>query len=501
MYTTLKSPTRTTTVYNVTPAIFDQLYVNYAETLSCSCSKVNIPYGDFVNHKITFHPICSSIFVSQEWIEALYLKNASRYGVQDFRTTAAAQFQLLASLCLLSQNAVFQNQIHFDNSDFIDDYLLDKVQSQYRVNNTVAFFKNSASTEMVSFVEYLRATMRANYLVSALNTNFLLTILGQGYDYKLYSTEIAYSNNFILDSWDPESMGCSNTNPTTRAGFFEIFSPSAYFPRYEWSQPESSSVLVDGFFTGCIPLDALLCSTLDCLYSRRCLQLLANKFPGIARMHTEWNASALSFKQEKKSVNDHLADLFIEEWSAIMNYSKYFMKCSLVCMLKYRSKPANNNAVCSVTTPLRKYGRIMERLNLFKAASQRTEKDIKQQRISTRLYLVLLTGSLLLFFAYTSWSIEMIKKSEPYPSLSIYNELQIKHLNATLNQFFQSTTDYFGSLIKTEQILTQIDQPYFGPIGSDKPLIENDNPLGTFIMNTSNNVIMSQVFLSTVDNI
>jgi hypothetical protein len=37
------------------------------------------------------HQICSSDFVSQEWINAFYIPDASRYGAIDFRTTAHSQ--------------------------------------------------------------------------------------------------------------------------------------------------------------------------------------------------------------------------------------------------------------------------------------------------------------------------------------------------------------------------------------------------------------------------
>lgn len=71
--------------------LFDQLYLEHGETLSCPCSTIAMPYETFVSHTIEFHPVCSSIFVSPEWIEALYLPDASKYGTGDFRTTASSQ--------------------------------------------------------------------------------------------------------------------------------------------------------------------------------------------------------------------------------------------------------------------------------------------------------------------------------------------------------------------------------------------------------------------------
>lgn len=60
-------------------------------------------YKVFISNTISFHPVCSSYFVSQEWIEALYHPDASRYGSPDFRTTAASQ---------VSQRTIVQSHIY-----------------------------------------------------------------------------------------------------------------------------------------------------------------------------------------------------------------------------------------------------------------------------------------------------------------------------------------------------------------------------------------------------
>ncbi len=43
-------------------------------------------------------------------------------------------------------------------------------------------------------------------------------------------------------------------------------------------------------------------------------------------------------------------------------------------------------------TYVRKFSQWIKRLNLFKVISERTEDDIKQQKIITRVFLILLTG-------------------------------------------------------------------------------------------------------------
>ena len=85
------SQTKTVTIFKITPAIFDELRLKYGKTLSCPCSTASVPYKNFVFHTIKFDPICSSVFVSQQWIEALYLPTPDTFDALDFRKTAHSQ--------------------------------------------------------------------------------------------------------------------------------------------------------------------------------------------------------------------------------------------------------------------------------------------------------------------------------------------------------------------------------------------------------------------------
>ncbi|CAF1126765.1 unnamed protein product [Adineta steineri] len=628
----MKTEYETITVFDVTPVVFEKLYRDHAETISCPCSTITVPLKGFVSNTITHHPICQSIFVSKKWIEALHFENASRYGTDDFRTTASSQFKILASLCSLSQDIVSQNLLDLDNNEFINNYLLSQEQVEDKVNGTIEFFKNSASSRIISFLNYLRTTTQADYLISALNTNYLIANEHHPSDDPkrdnniLKSGETKYSNKSNDASLDGQSMGCSNTNPTTTVSFSETSHVEKYYDRSTWTRPRPNVTVVSGFLTACTPLEAILQSTLDCLYIDKCLQFLMNYFPAISQMQKNWTNSVLSPTHEKHSVNDYLEDLFIEEWSTKMNYSKYSDKCNAsMCTymitdqtnfysaitlfislyggltiilrliapfliniwLKCHSKNRNIFNAPSMIH-IRKLGQFLKRLNLFKESNQRTEDNIKRQKISTRVYLILLIGLFLTLLLFTSLSTGMVPMTKRKPSLPTYRDLQDKYskslrcpcshvtiphrkfvslspvlhqvcksdfvtekwlsllkgirtrrsdvdwrnrafsqfhllselcklanktinndidrflsqpfivsnvlpktdfekqLNLTLEQFFQSTIDYFDLLIKTVQILIQVDQPYSGPVGAYAVRLEGENHITAFIKNETN---------------
>ena len=91
-YTNMMKPQpRTIIITDIDVDKFEKLYSEHGETLSCPCSKLAISYQQFVSNAIRFHPVCTSFFVSQQWIEALYLSDRNSYGIGDFRKTASSQ--------------------------------------------------------------------------------------------------------------------------------------------------------------------------------------------------------------------------------------------------------------------------------------------------------------------------------------------------------------------------------------------------------------------------
>lgn len=85
---------RLTIISQIDVEKFSKLYSEYGERLSCPCSTIQIPYEEFVSSSIRFHPVCTSLFVSQTWIEGLYLSNRTSYPIGDFRRTANSQVEI-----------------------------------------------------------------------------------------------------------------------------------------------------------------------------------------------------------------------------------------------------------------------------------------------------------------------------------------------------------------------------------------------------------------------
>ena len=91
MVTLMNPETRLITIKHISLSKYKDLRSIYGQELSCPCSNISISYNSFVSNTLSFDPVCTSTFVSRQWIEALYLPNASSYVRDDFRAIASSQ--------------------------------------------------------------------------------------------------------------------------------------------------------------------------------------------------------------------------------------------------------------------------------------------------------------------------------------------------------------------------------------------------------------------------
>ena len=173
-----------------------------------------------------------------------------------------------------------QNQVDVENNELVSSYLLHESRMQSKVYTTIALFRNSVTTRINSFLTYLRITTRANYLVSALNTNFLVHIEADGGgDFYVSGGMVMYGSWSKTGEDITSYVSCGTGNPTSSTSLSTKLDSINFDNHIQWEAPLLNSSFVNGFFTACTPFEAVLQSTLDCLYDSNCLQLLYDHFP------------------------------------------------------------------------------------------------------------------------------------------------------------------------------------------------------------------------------
>ncbi|CAF1271698.1 unnamed protein product [Adineta ricciae] len=500
--------TRLITASDITPSLFDRLQQNHADTLSCPCSTTTIIYNDLVSNTVALHPLCSSIFVSQQWIEALYIANASAYVVMDFRTTAKSQFELLAGICQFAQKILSQVQSDFNNSQLISIELLSENEVQSQINANYNLMKTSAPIQPNLFLHFLQITTRLNGLVSALNTNAAISVTCL-WGYSLSSSSTYYVDDATFRYYI-RIKPCNIINSRYPAGFYTMTYEESASSHMFWpivmgiktrdDLPQDASATVDGFFGACNPFDALLAGTFSCLYNTTCLHSLTDYFPLLSQRNLSRISALPSSKSSIPSLDDYLDNLLIEEWSTTIDYWRYFAKCNpkictytetdhtniaymftlllslygglviilhliaswlinIVFIFKFRSENRN----CSrahIFARIQKFVQWAQHLNMFKSINQRTPADIKQQRITTRVYLVLLAVSFIILFLFNSLSTQTTTINVPDPDLDEYQSLQNLHSN-TLECHCSNIVMYYQTFISLNPTLHQVCSSHF----------------------------------------
>ena len=278
--------------------------------------------------------------------------------------------------------------------------------------------RNTLLTRIISFISYLRIITQENYFISALSTNAVMAytaddsgIMGLQKTLKVKDQDAA-NDNYLL--------GCSTRNLITDAYFPSDINSSLLMTVMSYLRDTPDSVRINGFFVGCLPFEALLQSTLDCLYDINCLQVFSKYFPNFNQVYNRTDL-VLSNTNEGRSINELVNDLFINQWTTQINYSNYFSQCAPSYCTYVKTN--QNNIYYTITLFISLYGgliiilRLMtpvlmkillkwkqrfnfafvewiKKLNLFKLATERTENDIKQQRTITRVYLLLLSSKI-----------------------------------------------------------------------------------------------------------
>jgi hypothetical protein len=117
---------------------------------------------------------------------------------------------------------------------------------------------------------------------------------------------------------------------------------------------ESATITLPGLVSGCLPVDGLRQSTLECFFDLLCLSMLEMLLNG-SIVPLPLNRSLITrFPYKSTTLGKIIDQLFVEEWSNTSNYSSYYHACSpRECRYTFIER---NNALYIITTLLGFYG-------------------------------------------------------------------------------------------------------------------------------------------------
>ncbi|CAF3173759.1 unnamed protein product, partial [Rotaria sp. Silwood2] len=322
IYMCISYQTKTITIKTPLQSTYENLLINYPNTrIQCLCLRISIPYQTLITIKFDLHQICQSDFVSLSWLDLKFSDgNWSIYDQRDFRIRSFAYFKQLASLCTLFNHILINELKNFGQNEFISTQLMSSKTFETQLQTILNNFRTSISTTLLRTLQLFRDTIQGNQLISIYTTNSIYT-----------------PRSSIWDAF--------NTKPLSHG--------------FNCSCAISNECLV----LGCLPIESLFRSTLECFYNQTCVDILVSYLNNTSINKTIFNAldsTTYSGFFPNMTINELVNNLFVEteSWKANISYTSFYSQCEpTFCTYTIIKR---NNALFICTNILGLYGGLMK---------------------------------------------------------------------------------------------------------------------------------------------
>jgi len=337
LYTSLEQVTKTITINNPTVDKYVELYYRYSQTLSCPCTKTSISYEDILEIQYSFHQICSSIFITEDWIQEFVEFSPSIYWMQnDFLHISQSIFQGLKAMCELINITISQSLTQFYSNEYISRSVVHTDLLQSEIRTAVDQFRSSTTNSFLTALYLIRDTTQTNGFFSGRDTTHYIYFE----ENHVHMTTIHYG-----------SCSC-------------LLSPKCIQQSIIYDQHNSTiEYAVPGMYVGCYAIEALLQSTLECLYNQYCIDT-------IHRYHRENDSvqgtplqqSNTTIYSKNSTVQDLVDQLMIDTWDSSIMYNRYYNECQPIqCTYSYKTR---NDLILIITALVGLFGGLTTSLKI-----------------------------------------------------------------------------------------------------------------------------------------
>ncbi|CAF3952300.1 unnamed protein product, partial [Adineta steineri] len=363
----------------------------------------------------------------------------------NFQWTASNAFQALHAFCDLIESTINNSLIQFNSSQYITASIASSELFQLQARSFVKQFISSTTNTFVLSLNTIRNSTHGDGLLSGLLTNYKITV----------GTSVSNEPIVLGAPVDYSKCGCiSSSTCIAQSSFLNSLSNKDSFD-------------VPGFYTGCYVIEALLQSTLQCFYDQTCIDNLQIYLsPPVLMDVTALDSLLPSQYSENSTIEDLLNNLMIEEWNSTQLYDQYYNECQPIeCTYTIETR---NSVIYIITTIFGIIGGLITVLrcvvpqvvkfvrkkkdltqpriamakkeramilwrkciiflfnfNLFPSVPPSTdEHKLRTQRISTRLYILLLILSSIILLLYTSLENVTMTVNIATPTFTKYEQL------------------------------------------------------------------------------
>ncbi len=349
LYSSLNIETKTVQINNPLLDVVEKLQMR-TSSLQCPCTKLSVPYEHLVQLEPRYHQVCSSEFITPEWIDALtrlnfYLPHQATFFflMVDFRLMAPGIFQILKSMCDLTNDTVVNALIQFKKTQFVSAQLLESDLFLKQMNLTIQQFQKSLSNNLLYLLQLTRNVTYMNQFLSGSFSNFRVFFSADNLLTQPINTFAVRDR--LIEQPNGKLEVCSCANNISCGQQAAIYRPN-------FVDNSRNPYYIPNFYVRCFPIESLIQSTLECFYNNHpCLHIIGNStnqplFTNITRL----DASRPSNFPINTSVGDLLEQLFIDSWLVNPSYPAYFAECKpILCFYTVTERSSRLEIVTTVT--------------------------------------------------------------------------------------------------------------------------------------------------------
>jgi hypothetical protein len=260
-----------------------------------------VKYEDFIQVKPFYDKLCESDFVSDEYINQLFLLYEQSWDNSiptDFRRIAVFQFRTLRALCQLTRKTVENNLKIFLQTEFVQSHLSPQESLEIQIRSLLADFIDMIPKTFLRTLTFIQDTTAQSLLMTGAS---LTSTLPRNQPESQYQKMIPYSG-LKYTFTNGSSCICSSSTATTCMGLATFKNDT-----------------VHGFQTGCYMLNALLKSTLEVFYNQTFINILTNSSDKFEKL----NSSVSNL-----TIETLLSQMFVSHWSNQTFFERYFNHCA-----------------------------------------------------------------------------------------------------------------------------------------------------------------------------
>ncbi|CAF1609707.1 unnamed protein product, partial [Rotaria sp. Silwood1] len=419
-YSSIAARIRINNVYQPSLNEYERLYTQYSSTLVCPCTHLSVSYSSIMYIKPYYHQVCSSDFIKDNaWL--LYFRGLpDNLHALDFRVRGSRIFTTLQTLCKMSNDTVTNELVVFNNLQFVSSQVLTKNTFNTETSALIQQFQQQTLASFLDLFELVRTSIQLNQFIVYGGANAqIVQILNDNNNSMRF-----VSNN----DWNNQCSCGTNVSCTRSEGFYlSVASPVSY--------TGTSEETIPGLLVGCVLVDSLLASSLECFYNALCIQRLiklrsydlylgtvdsrvANVVPLDPTVDSRFSPDT--------TLDQIVSQLFIEGWTNSTNFSFYYRQCAPYQCIRHKIAMFFTRFQHSIRA-MNLYHKVRKPCLPEKSQTTNDILIIQRQQIATRFYIIVFVLALIVIITFTGLNSQIHSVKVTSPTELIFEQLQTQY--------------------------------------------------------------------------